>query len=337
MSIVALDVGRLSDRRQPKLSHLGSPSSPGRTYAQHTAIIALQRAAGNAAVTELLTGYTRHDRFTPSFASARTVQRCGAMPCDCLSAEDKESGTSGTPAEHDQIAGRIPDQETGTPKSLQRQEPEETKTKSSSVAHETVPDDRGCAQGWGQDTSCSKWGVVQSQGCCNSWPLSVEEYARTTLKLDGAASCYDRDRETATVTSRGKPITVLCSDAMWHNNFKPKSIDKDTGDDKTGPCSDPEFDKARENNGGNAAEVIELSGRAHAELGDINQRLPVVVSYSGSKDPLLCSSGTARNHDKIAPNMSDCLPAKCPTPEDPLTFAKPGEIPTRKKIRWRRN
>ena len=73
--------------------------------------------------------------------------------------------------------------------------------------------DTGLGLRWGQDTTCSKWGFfegVHEQGegkkwrsfnCCNSWPLSVETYARNQ-GLNGAASCkVQHEREVATITS----------------------------------------------------------------------------------------------------------------------------------------
>jgi hypothetical protein len=52
-------------------------------HSQHGAIMFLQRAAGNAAVSRLLAERAHQDRAERSVAEAITVQRCGAVPCDC--------------------------------------------------------------------------------------------------------------------------------------------------------------------------------------------------------------------------------------------------------------
>ena len=87
--------------------------------------------------------------------------------------------------------------------------------------------DTGCAQRWGQDTTCSKWGFMESLRekttdkewksfpCCNSWPLSVENFARGQLGINGAASCTARhEKEIATVSWGDNEVQVLCSDTI---------------------------------------------------------------------------------------------------------------------------
>src|SRR5262249_32925809 len=84
---------------------------------------------------------------------------------------------------------------------IQRKEEQQAQPKAA-VCH------TGCAQRWGQDTTCSLWGFHQGARerepeslidvrnkkivltpCCNTWPFSVEKFARDKLGLAGAASC----------------------------------------------------------------------------------------------------------------------------------------------------
>ena len=66
--------------------------------------------------------------------------------------------------------------------------PVEEEKKAKSPAPKALKCDTA-AQRWGQDTTCSKWdsrkayemgeGKMAVAGCCNTWPLSVETYARS--------------------------------------------------------------------------------------------------------------------------------------------------------------
>jgi len=177
--------------------------------------------------------------------------------------------------------------------------------------------DTGCAQRWGQDTTCSKWGFEQgshehgegknwkSYACCNSWPWSVEDYARTQLGLSGAASCHaTHQKETATVSYGDNEVEVLCSDTMPGDKF---------GETKggQGACA-----------GTIDTEVIELSPKAMNDLsGQITNALSVEVCYSGTKADLCLHNGPGK---KSRPEVSDCLTRGCVPWEGTPTLAETG-------------
>jgi len=168
--------------------------------------------------------------------------------------------------------------------------------------------DTGCAQRWGQDTTCSKWGFTESVhetgegkkwrsfGCCNSWPLSVETYARNQLGINGAASCTARhEREIATVTLGEKEVQVICSDTVPNDMFG-------------------ETDNAKDCQGSIDHEVIELSPKAMLELaGDLGSALHVTVCYSGSKENMCLHNGPGA---KSFPTISQCLTRGCQPIQD---------------------
>jgi hypothetical protein len=151
----------------------------------------------------------------------------------------------------------------------------------------------GPALHWGQDTTCSRFGVFEglhehgegktwkSIGCYNHWPFSLEVYARNQLGLSGAASCKARHvKEIATVSLNGKEVELLCSD-----NF-----------------------------GSDSAQLIEMSPLAMQELSGALDNLPQVkVCYSGSKQP-----GLREWDGKLPPypEVADCITEGCPIPTD---------------------
>lgn len=172
----------------------------------------------------------------------------------------------------------------------------------------------GCAQRWGQDTTCSKFGfkvgehehaphfVVDTSGkkpkfspCCNSWPFALEEFARNRLGLNGAASCpVTHQQEIATVSVGEESIQVLCSDTI------PPSM---VGEGKPADCS-----------GKIAQEIIELSPQAMQDLsGQLVNPLHATVCFSGTKQDGLCLSDGPS--PKKFPEVGNCLTAGC-TPED---------------------
>jgi hypothetical protein len=179
--------------------------------------------------------------------------------------------------------------------------------------------DTGCAQRWGQDTTCSKWGFQESVrekgegkkwrsfGCCNTWPLSVETYARDQLGINGAASCTARhEREIATVSFGEKEVQVLCSDTVPNDMFGETSDAKD--------CT-----------GQIGTEVIEMSPKAMQELsGQLTNALHVTVCYSGSKENLCLHNGPGA---KSFPTIRQCLTRGC----DPVEGA-----PSHKDSGWPR-
>jgi hypothetical protein len=168
--------------------------------------------------------------------------------------------------------------------------------------------DTGCAQRWGQDTTCSKWGYMESLRekikaktwesfpCCNSWPLSVESYARGQLGLNGAASCTARhEKEIATVTLGENEVQVLCSDTIPGDKFGGTKNAKDCG-------------------GSVATEVIEMSPKAMQDLsGQLTNALHVTVCYSGSKEDLCLHNGPGA---KAFPTIQQCLTRGCDPVED---------------------
>jgi hypothetical protein len=151
--------------------------------------------------------------------------------------------------------------------------------------------DTGLALRWGQDTTCSKWGFFESvheQGegkkwrsfnCCNSWPLSLENHARSQ-GLNGAASCKVlHEREIATITLGDKEVEVLCSDTI--------PTDK--------------------------SQVIEMSPKAMQDLsGQLTNPVRVSVCYSGSKQNLCLHNGPGA---KSFPTVNQCLTRGCPVTE----------------------
>ncbi|MBS1911412.1 MAG: DUF4157 domain-containing protein [Bacteroidetes bacterium] len=177
--------------------------------------------------------------------------------------------------------------------------------------------DSGCAQRWGQDTTCSKWGFFQGLGehttdkkwesfaCCNSWPLSVETWARTQLGLAGAASCTARhQREVATVSYGGNEVDILCSDTIPPDKFGQKQLTK-------GAC-----------NGTIDEEVIELSPKAMQDLsGQLVNALPVRVCYSGTKIDMCLHNGPGA---RSFPTPQQCLTRGCPVDEDTPSHADSG-------------
>ncbi|HVZ40503.1 MAG TPA: DUF4157 domain-containing protein [Candidatus Kapabacteria bacterium] len=177
--------------------------------------------------------------------------------------------------------------------------------------------DTGCAQRWGQDTTCSKWGFFQGLGehttdrkwesfaCCNSWPLSVETWARTQLGLAGAASCTARhQREIATVSFGGNEVDILCSDTIPTDKFGQKQL-------STGACT-----------GTIDEEVIELSPKAMQDLsGQLANALPVRVCYSGTKVDMCLHNGPGA---RSFPTPQQCLTRGCPVDEDTPSHADSG-------------
>jgi hypothetical protein len=85
LTLRASDVVRPAGQQVAQRVNVRSTPASARSHPQHSAIIALQRAAGNAAITRLLTAQPRQDRLPSSLASAITVQRCGPVSCDCVS------------------------------------------------------------------------------------------------------------------------------------------------------------------------------------------------------------------------------------------------------------
>jgi hypothetical protein len=168
--------------------------------------------------------------------------------------------------------------------------------------------DTGCSQRWGQDTTCSKWGYMESMRekmtgkkwdafpCCNSWPLSLETYARNQLGIEGVASCTARhEREVATVSFGDKEVQVLCSDTIPNDMFGETADAKDC----TGSISN---------------EVLEMSPKAMQDLsGQLTNALHVKVCYSGQKlDMCLHNGPGARSFPKI----EQCLTRGCSPVED---------------------
>jgi len=150
----------------------------------------------------------------------------------------------------------------------------------------------GCAQRWGKNTTCSRWGFALRDQyveklpkpsnpkkvmdffdpCCNTWPWSLEQYARNKLGLDGAASCPDwHGKEVAIIklldfkgNEVGKEVNVLCSDTMprsgtgAHYGEKPPS--------RTA-CTDETWKTDKR-------ELIEMSPNAMQQLaGGVNNRM----------------------------------------------------------------
>ena len=185
---------------------------------------------------------------------------------------------------------------------------DEQKAKPKSPAPKAPKCDTGCAQRWGQDTTCSKWGFAESlrergEGkkfrsfpCCNTWPLSVETFARNQLGLNGAASCTARhEREIATVSFGDNEVQVLCSDTIPGDKFGETTNAKD--------CS-----------GSIGVEVIEMSPKAMEDLsGQLSQALHVRVCYSGSKEDLCLHNGPGA---RAFPTLNQCLTAGCTPVED---------------------
>lgn len=189
---------------------------------------------------------------------------------------------------------------------VQRKEAQEAQAKAP-VCH------TGCAQRWGQDTTCSKWGFHQGAHehapeslidvrnrkivltpCCNSWPFSVEQFARDKLGLAGAASCpAQHEKEIATVTFGGKEVNVLCSDTIPGKNF---------GDQASAAACQ----------GSISREVIEMSPKAMQDLsGQVANALHVTVCFSGSKQDLCLHSGP---NPRVSPEVEDCLTEGCTVP-----------------------
>jgi hypothetical protein len=173
----------------------------------------------------------------------------------------------------------------------------------------------GCAQRWGQDTTCSKWGFQQGRherepqylidvvgkklrltACCNTWPFAVEKFARESLGIAGAASCpVQHEKEIATVTSGESEVQVLCSDTI------PASMVGETA--KAADCQG-DIDK----------EIIEMSPKAMEDLsGQTAHALHVKVCFSGSKEDLCLHNGPGKAR---FPEVEDCLTSGCTPPAD---------------------
>jgi hypothetical protein len=174
----------------------------------------------------------------------------------------------------------------------------------------------GCAQRWGQDTTCSKWGFSQgvaefgegkkwrSVSCCNSWPWSLEAYARNQLGLSGAASCpVQHQKEIATLSFGEKEIEVLCSDTISKA--------------KVGQTNDP-----KDCAGEITTEVIEMSQKAMQELsGQVANALHIGVCFSGSKQDLCPHDGPGK---AFFPEVEHCLTRGCTRQEGTPKLAETG-------------
>ena len=173
----------------------------------------------------------------------------------------------------------------------------------------------GCSMRWGRDTTCSKWGLVESvheggEGkkwrsfpCCNSWPLSLETYARNQ-GLSGAASCpVQHQKEIATISFGEKEVEVLCSDTI------PNDMVGETA-------------SARACSGKIEKEVIEMSPKAMQDLsGQVAKPLHVRVCFSGSKEDLCLHNGPGAGR---FPTITQCLTRGCSPAEGPLDHEKSG-------------
>lgn len=172
----------------------------------------------------------------------------------------------------------------------------------------------GCGQRWGQDTTCSMLGFqegilerepqfvievvgkgkqrrIKTTPCCNSWPFSVEKFAREHLGLSGAASCNSAHAgEIATVTLGDKAVKVLCSDTIPPASFGERA--------SAAACA-----------GKISQEVIELSPNAMQELSNqLNNAVHVKVCYSGAKQDLCWSNSS---NPKKFPEVENCLTDGC--------------------------
>lgn len=185
----------------------------------------------------------------------------------------------------------------------------------------------GCAQRWGKDTTCSKFGFKMGESehaphfvvdpsrkkkpfapCCNSWPFALEKHARERLGLAGTASCPARhQKQIATVSLGDNSVNVLCSDTI------PTSMVGERG--------------AEHCKGKIAQEVIELSPQAMQDLsGQVAHALHVSVCFGGVAQDGLCLSD-APNPKKF-PEARDCITAGCSQDDD---------TPKLKEIPWRRS
>jgi hypothetical protein len=187
------------------------------------------------------------------------------------------------------------------PKAPEEQKPQQAAPKAAKC-------DTGCAQRWGQDTTCSKWGFKQgthevgagknkkTADCCNSWPFAVEKHAREDMKINGAASCTVRhEREIATVSMGSKSVQVLCSDTIPNAMFG--------GTDNAKDCD-----------GDISTEVLEMSPKAMEDLsGQTTNALHVTVCYSGTKEDLCLHNGPGKAR---SPEQTDCLTRGCDAPAD---------------------
>jgi Domain of unknown function (DUF4157) len=194
--------------------------------------------------------------------------------------------------------------------------PAEEEQKPKKAAAKAPKCDTGCAQRWGQDTTCSKWGFTESVremgegkkwrsfGCCNSWPLSVETFARNQLGINGAASCTARhEREIATVSLGENEVQVLCSDTIPNDMFGGTDDAKDCG-------------------GHIDQEVIELSPKAMLDLaGGLGSALHVTVCYSGTKEEMCLHNGPGA---RSFPTIGQCLTKGCQPAEGAPSHADSG-------------
>jgi hypothetical protein len=224
----------------------------------------------------------------------RQCAECGDAGSPCAAcAASSERGPAGSVVQH-------------------KREPDEGK-KTGAAAQPRC--EQGCAQRWGQDTTCSKWGfrvgelehapqvVVDTAKaknpksvkellvpCCNSWPFAVEDHARR-LGLNGAASCPPQhERKIATVGFNGKQVQVLCSDTI------PSAM--------AGPTNDP-----KDCTGKVALEMLEMSPKAMQDLsGQLGNALHVSVCFSGAKQDMCLHDGPGK---ASFPEAENCLTRGC--------------------------
>lgn len=279
-------------------SHAGAMSA---RHVDRMPLAADVRAPSSKGATPIVTSVLRGFDFSRVAATTSLLQRTpDAGAPDAASASDGDAGA------------RRPATDAG------QSQPAEAKDASSSDAQapeKRVGCGKGCAQRWGMDTTCSKFGfrVGESEHagqfvadpankkrpfmpCCNSWPYALERFARGQLGLAGAASCpATHQQEIATVSLGDKSVRVLCSDTI--------------------PTAMVGASTAAECKGKIAKEVIELSPHAMQDLaGQTGNALHVGVCFSGAKRDELCFS-SARNPRK-RPEARDCLTAGCSTTAD---------------------
>jgi len=166
---------------------------------------------------------------------------------------------------------------------------EETSTRSSYSAHETVPPDcreNSLVLSWEKDTCCSNRGFpdpaaknkTTGAACCNTFPTFVETEA-INRGFDGAASCkpkYIRHSATVTPNDNSKSVKVICTDTRANNN-----------------------------------DVIELSQKAAVKaFENAHLRERAKVCYGDSEEPGTCYVKTDCNKT-VNPRESQCLPAGC--------------------------
>ena len=185
----------------------------------------------------------------------------------------------------------------GMPRALSRAPAEADQKENNPVKKPKAPKcDTGCAQRWGRDTICSKWGFVESirkkERAKNGSHSLVAIPGHYLLKLLRATSSESMEQPHAPPDTRRRLLQFRSARTKCRCSAPTQS-----------PEMFGETAKAKDCQGSISTEVIEMSPKAMFDLSG-KPPLHVTVCYSGSKQDLCLHDGPGA---KKYPTIQQCL------------------------------